>query len=105
MSNSGLHPVRAKDSDRWGFISASGKFTIPPQFSRVTEFNEGLALAQAGQAWGVIDTQGKWQVPPHLQFSSVRAFCNGLAAVEGGNRERWGFINTDGILVIELQYE
>jgi len=104
MSNSGLHAARAKDSDRWGFISTSGKFTVPPQFSRVTEFNEGLALAQVEQAWGVIDTQGKWQVSPHLHFGSVRAFCNGLAAVEESDSELWGFINTDGTLVIEPQY-
>lgn len=100
-SNSGLHPVKDKANNRWGFIDATGYLRIKPQFYSVTEFNEGLAIVKGDSGWGIIDSQGNWKALPQLKLNSARSFCNGLAAVE---EKRWGFIDTTGNFAIQPQY-
>lgn len=47
--------------------------------------------------WGYVDLDGNEVIPP--TYIEAKSFSNGLAAVSNG--EHWGFINTDGVLVID----
>jgi len=65
---------------KYGFISLSGQFVIPPLFDFAWGFSEGLAPVWACEEAGFIDASGRFIIPP--QFSSVRWFRDGLAGVE-----------------------
>jgi hypothetical protein len=49
-----------------GFVDASGKVVIVPQFNAVGDFHDGLALAQptGSDRWGYIDHSGKFVIKP-----------------------------------------
>jgi len=87
---------------KYGFINIKGAFVIPPIFTSVQYFSEGLAAVnvggrsyidsspQAGQRissehgkWGYIDRTGEMKIPP--QFSEARDFHEGLALVAVGD--------------------
>ena len=111
-----------KDNDsHWGFIDASGKMVVTPQYPFVTRFSEGLSAVCTGDcsthpkqqhARGYIDREGKIVIP--LQFGDARNFKESLAAVcvgdcgldEAGEwNGKWGFINHSGTFVVNPQYD
>jgi hypothetical protein len=111
-----------KDNDsHWGFIDASGKMIVTPQYPFVTRFDEGLSAVCTGDcsnhpklqhAHGYIDRDGKIVIP--LQFGDARNFRQSLAAVcvgecgldEAGDwTGKWGFINHSGNFVVNPQYD
>jgi hypothetical protein len=65
-----------------GFIDASGKIVIAPQFDKVTAFSEGLAAIRIGDKWGYIDRTGKLVVSP--RWKEVYPFSDGVAAIVDG---------------------
>ena len=70
-------------------------------------FKEGLApfyvLNDKNEAkWGFVDKKGNVAINP--QFTYVRSFCNGLAAV-ANDKEKFGFIDKDGLYVINPQFD
>ena len=77
----------------WGFVNTSGEV--------VHKFNEGLAAVRDEGFWGFINTKGEIVIEP--QFSGVREFSNGLAAVAKPN-SGWGFINQDGEVIVPFKY-
>lgn len=62
---------------------------------------EGLYPAAKAGRFGFVDAQGKWVIGP--SFSEVRAFSQGLAAVNLGGG--WGFVDKEGVVVVDTQYE
>lgn len=52
---------------------------IPPQFTYVGVFHEGLAAVSVGGKWGYIDKTGKFAVNP--QYDSASEFDKGVAQV------------------------
>ncbi len=84
----------------WGFIDTSGNWVIPPAYSSLQSFSEGLAAVEKDGAWGFINTQGEAVIEP--TYDQVRDFHEGLAAVWDGNA--WGFVDRKGKLVIAAQY-
>ena len=70
-------------------------------------FQEGLApfyiLNDKNEAkWGFVDKKGDVVINP--QFTYVRYFNNGLAAV-ANDKDKWGFINKEGTYVINPQFD
>ncbi len=113
-SSEGLAAVHI--DERWGFIDATGKFVIKPQFSHVGRFSNGLAPAiqpgskcpgQYRDQYGYIDRTGKFVIKP--QFDDAVSFAEGLAAVKVGEKlqggGQWGYIDTSGEFVIKPQFE
>lgn len=49
-----LFPIWDKKGKE-GFIDASGRIVIAPQFDKVKPFSEGLAGVMIGDKWGYID--------------------------------------------------
>jgi hypothetical protein len=89
----------------YGYIDRSGKFVIPPVFSRLGDFSENLAPAQSygdGGSFGYIGPEGNWVIPP--LFVEAGDFAEGLAAVRGGRAllGNFGYIDTQGNIKISL---
>ena len=116
-----LYPVVV--NGRWGFTDKSGQTAINPQFEKAGAFAAGLAPVRMGR-WGYADASGKMQINP--QFDRADAFSEGLAAVKLGGGPgpyapypyydprpyapfhgggRFGYIDTNGKLVINPQFE
>lgn len=100
QEHEGLFPIA--ENGRLGFIDATGKIVITPQFENHSdflnrgEFHEGLARAEMGGKYGFIDVTGKFVISP--QYDYVGAFSEGLAAVVTG--EKAGFVDRTGKIVI-----
>lgn len=84
---------------RFGFANREGKIVVPPQFSDVGNFSEGLASFASGKdsalKWGFINSLGKVVIP--AKYSSVGSFHSGVAFVEV-DRE-WRLIDATGTLI------
>ena len=89
----------------YGYKNMKGEVVIAPKFLRAFDFLEsGYAFAAVDTGgllrYGLIMRDGNWAVEP--QFSNVRAYSEGFAAVEMD--EKWGFIDASGKLVIAASY-
>lgn len=60
---SALLPVEMDEA--WGFIDASGRVRIAPQFDHAERFSEGIATVQLDTEgyWGAIDVNGSTVIP------------------------------------------
>jgi len=106
----GLAAARA--GDLWGYIATSGVFQITPQFSgsgkgrrwpdtRAGRFVEGLAPVWVGQdQYRFIDTTGAFAFDG--TFDDANSFCESRAVVKRQNR--YGFIASNGMVVIECRF-
>lgn len=66
----------------YGFIDTKGNMVIPPQFSKVQGFSEGLAAVKTLEGkWGFINKQGK-MVLPAIYSSEPSYFQEGLAVIK-----------------------
>jgi hypothetical protein len=98
---------------KWGFIDATGKIIITPQFLAVRGFSDGLApfVSESNQKYGYINTKGEIVISP--QFDNADPFTNGVAQVRlGGNNDpqnyipsKIGFIDKSGKIIIPPQFE
>lgn len=91
----------------FGYIDKNGAYRIPPQFSKAESFSGGLAhvatSTREGTVDAYIDTSGKimFTLSPDLRGES---FSEGLARVYSRSKDRYGFIDTTGKLVIPLNF-
>jgi hypothetical protein len=102
---SGMYPLL--ENGRLGFMDASGKVVIQPQFVTAfsdlldgDRFSENLAPLPTGSKWGYINQTGQYVINP--QFDEARPFREGLAAVRVD--DRFGFIDRTGTYVINPQF-
>jgi hypothetical protein len=91
-------------------------------------FSEGLAPIKKNGKKGFIDKTGKVIIPLELEYDYINGFCNGVASVAIGkgpeipmikneseedylkryyalNKQRWGFIDKTGEIIIPIEYE
>ena len=98
--------VGSGDGARWGYIDTSGDMVIPAQFDYASVFTDsGLARVSFGEGGviGYIDRAGKLAINP--TFTNGGDFSNGLAAVLPFGSDKWGYINTAGVMVIPAQFD
>jgi len=95
-----------KVNGKLGFIDGHGNFVITPQFDDCrSHFSDGRAIVTMGSKWQVIDKIGKSVVKPGLySFCRESGFAEDLSVVKDANEE-YGFINTDGKLVIGFNFD
>jgi len=84
-----------------GYIDKTGKIAIPPEFTYVYPFSEGLAAAtksaSGDDGWGYINKTGRWVIEPKFQWAS--SFSGGLGPV---NRTRnCGYVDMSGAIVLQ----
>ncbi|NGQ94953.1 hypothetical protein G3578_07110 [Brevibacillus sp. SYP-B805] len=77
---------------KWGYMDASGRIWVDPQFSDARPFREGMAAVYFNGKWGFVDANGEIAIP--LRFDSVNDFHEGLAAVRVGYK--YGYIDKTG---------
>ena len=85
-------PIWAASGGKCGFIDATGKWLIDPQFEGARNFADGLAPVIVGRRTGYIDEKGKFVVNP--QYDQGNEFNDGYASFANGGK--WGFIDTKG---------
>jgi len=79
-----------------GFMDASGRTVIEPQFAQEGFFFNGLASVQVGLRWGFIDRSGGIAIAP--RFDAAGDFTGALAPVRVGRK--WGYIDRSGRMVV-----
>lgn len=105
-----LFPVKV--GGKHGFIDRSGKIVIAPRFDSLAEFADGRAVFNHSGEFGkleIIDAAGN--VITTQEWRAFYGYSEGLAAVgvgrfemHGGGDHRFGFIDTNGKLVIDTLY-
>lgn len=123
------------ENDKSGKMDRNGKTIIEPKFDSVIGFNGESALAQKDGLWGIINDRSEWIVKPTYEFVSdgffdgyayvvkdkryyfidrkgnklaesfdgARDFWEGLGRIKLDNK--WGYIDTQGIMVIPPQFD
>ncbi len=90
-----------------GFINSSGEWVIEPKFADAKAFDDSLyaSVSLDKRDYGLIDQQGNWFVEPkHEQIYSFNE-C-GLAFFEDrGYNIKHGFIDAQGMILIEGGYD
>ncbi|HEV2861439.1 MAG TPA: WG repeat-containing protein [Pyrinomonadaceae bacterium] len=104
--------------EKIGFIGRGGRFVIPPKFNtdgdfqrNSTNFSEGLASLTEGlqptftkeAKFVYIDKAGA--VVLLTDFFYAGPFRSGIASVYDEEKNKWGFIDRTGRVVIPLQYD
>lgn len=94
---------------KYGYINASGKIVINPQFKLSSDFREGLAAAQQdNQLYGYIDKKGTWVIQP--QYDYAFNFEDGIACVrtKAQGAPDWtslsGYIDRSGKFVVAPKF-
>ena len=89
-----------KQGRLYGYINASGRIVIKPQFRRALPFSGNLALVKKGKLYGYIDRRGRMVIRP--RYGLARGFSSGVAAVRVGRR--WGYISGRGKIFIKPKF-
>ncbi|MDR1347148.1 MAG: WG repeat-containing protein [Prevotellaceae bacterium] len=116
-----------KSKKLYGYINETGNEIIPLKYNGANDFSEGLALINFKGKYGFVDKTGNESIP--LKYDFARSFSDGLAAVNVGGQwssidpefsavfgnalqgyvsfkgGKWGFINTNGEVVIPFIYD
>ena len=100
--NDGL--VNIKVGDKWGFMDIDGKIAISAKYDDVSEFNGGYAVAKSGATYMVLDQRGTEKIIQGGGITDVKHFSEGYAAFRAHDK-RFGFVDTEGKIVIPAQYE
>lgn len=120
----GLRAFKDWSSKLWGYLDSKGKIVIKPQFTQVSNFNEGYAVVGIPSSeqlatiasiskfentirpdkWSVINIQGKI-VGDNVDLTSYAMFeptfeypifCNGYAIQRNENKNSYYYIDTTG---------
>ncbi len=73
-----LKPIKL-GGNKHGYIDATGKVVIEPQFEDAKDFSEGLAAVKINDKYGYIDETGNIVIQP--QFYEAENFDNGFAKI------------------------
>ena len=93
-----VYPI--EKNGRTGMIDCKGREIIPPIFSYIGEFVDGLAPARKEGLAGYIDTTGKFVIQE--QYDHSTPFINGAAQVFVGQKPF--FIDNKGEILFEHDY-
>ncbi len=111
--------VKFKSNGKYGFKSAAGKVIVPPIYTWVNDFSEGLVAVYSGGKldevsgilvhgkWGFINHSGKVVIIP--KYDDVGSFTEGLCSVvifdnPNFRSGEWGFIDKTGKTVIPFKF-
>jgi len=99
----GLAAVEA--NGKWGFIDKNGEFVIKPKIDHcIGFFKEGRAIVSINSKWQVIDKTGRIVIEAgKYSYCTESVFSEGLSVVTN-IRDRRGFIDTEGKLVIGYRF-
>lgn len=91
---------------KWGFVNHKGEVVVPCKWSRIGEFNEGLALVDDSSGkYGYLDINGKRVIP--CTWERAESFEDGMAIVkvkDGAWDLKDGVIDKNNNVIIPLEY-
>lgn len=88
----------------YGFFDKNGRTKIKPQYTKVFDFENGVARVVYDRKTGVIDTKGNWLLKPK-DYEVIFPFNeNGIAVVRRKFKEKSGLINDKGEILTDLKY-
>ncbi|MBS2040443.1 WG repeat-containing protein [bacterium] len=77
----------------WGFLNQQLDPVVPPRYSQVGDFSQGLAIVKNNKFYGAINPQGEEVIEP--RYSYLGSFENGLALAKKG--EMKFYIDAGGV--------
>jgi hypothetical protein len=92
-------PIKA--GGKYGLMDEKGQVILPPTYSFIFPFENGVAKAQIGSNFKLIDKEGKSILIPEYEY--IGDFENGLALIV--KDKKVGITDTKGEIIIEPQYE
>lgn len=98
--------VRIKSKINYGFIDVCGNTVTPPYYQSAGSFHEGYAAVGKQKFWGKIKysyINKNMVILGGLEFNNIDVFQNGLGGIMV--KDKWGFINNQGIIKIKPNYE
>jgi len=97
-----LFPFRA---GHWGYMDATGKTIVAPQFEYAYDFHDGPALAFSDRnevrEWSIVGFDGV--SPIEEKYDHIRSFSEGLAWYCVS--DKWGIIDGNGTVVLEPTFD
>jgi len=110
----GTAPIRI--GGKWGVISETGEILVEPKFDYADWFYDGLCRVELDGLRGFVNMDGEYVVEP--KYFVAKDFMDGYAAVgdrvvdytdamasDSGEGAVWGLIDTEGRVVVELEYD
>lgn len=99
----GLARVQTTDG-KYGYIDETGNYVIQPKYNGATQFSDGMAfVVTTGSSPICIDAKGEVKFSLK-QVENVYAFSDGMARISDA-KFLFGFVNTKGEVVVNMQYE
>jgi len=97
-----LYIAKKNYSDKYfGMVDIGGDTIISFDYEDLTNFNDGCAIAKAGDKYGLLNTEG---TPiTKFVFDYIDTFLGGFARVKKG--DNWGVINNKGEEIIPCEYK
>jgi len=83
-----------------GVVNTKGEVVIAPEYDLIMPFSDGYTTARKGKEFYILSKDG---TSKKVDFVKVNRFSNGLAPFLGVNK-KYGFLNTQGEVVIEAQF-
>jgi hypothetical protein len=93
--------VISKHKGFYGFKNKYGFLAVPHDYTALSPFREGVALAQKNGKYGYINVQNQAFIA--FQYDAANSFSDGMAAVQ--QQGKWGFIAPTGKTIIPLEYD
>ena len=97
----GRRLFRDYTKERFGFLDASGKIVIQPQFIAARDFSEGLAAVQVetedGKKWGFVDVNGRFVIDPKFSVEPGD-FHDGWTVVTKNSKKKT-YCRKDGFIL------
>lgn len=85
-----------------GVINSKGKWIHEPAFTKITPFNEGIAVAQNGLKHIILGINGE-SYSCAEEVIDIKDFTEGLAPFKGKN-QLFGFVNSTGDIVVPAKF-
>lgn len=101
--NEGFAVVELKN--KFNYIDIDNKLLSEKWFDEAQDFKNGFGVVRLdNQGWNFIKPDGQL-LSPKQWFGEVHNFENGLAVVQDEDTLKFGFINTQGQLVLDYTYD
>ncbi|GIG72589.1 WG repeat-containing protein [Planosporangium flavigriseum] len=92
---------------RWGFADDLGVLRIPPRFTDVQPFRDGVAWVQrpGSRFWELIDESGELQIDHTAGYLGVGNFSDGIAWVSRDGAHGWIAVDKANAVLIPTGYD
>jgi len=89
---------------RWGYIDTLGEIAIDSKYTKASNFNEGIALAQMNNKYLIINTKGEETPIEDTNVYIMKPFSDSMA-IYGTYFHEYGYINSKGEIAIKAQFQ